>query len=100
MAPPVFPARGTQIFVEDAKVPKTDLMAFYDSCVKKWLKENPDRQLFSWQKDIVQKDAMPDSSKIYKATSEALGTPSSTKEADEAGDFASEVSQSVKEEEI
>lgn len=69
----VFPARGTQIFVEDAKVPPTNLMAFYDSCVKKWLKENPDRQLFSWQKDIVQKDAMPDGSKIYGPTDEALG---------------------------
>jgi hypothetical protein len=71
--PLVFPARGTQIFVEDAKVPPTNLMAFYDSCVKKWLKENPDRQLFSWQKDIVQKDAMPDGSKIYGPTDEALG---------------------------
>lgn len=72
--PIVFPARGTQIFVEDAKVPKDNLMSFYDSCVKKWLAQNPDRQLFSWQKDIVGKDAMPDGSKIYGPTPEALGT--------------------------
>lgn len=69
-----FPAKKVQIFVEDQNVPRENLTAFYQKLVDNWLKANPDRQRFGdYEKDIVSANAMPNGSKVYSPTPEALG---------------------------
>lgn len=72
--PLVFPAKQSQVFIPDHKVPKTMLTGFYQRIVECWLKEHPDRQQFGdYVKDIVANDAMCDGAKMYSPTNEALG---------------------------
>ena len=69
-----FPAKKVQLFVEATELPRTNLSGFYRSIVDKWLLDHPDRQQFGdYEKDIVDKSAMPNGSKVYTATDEALG---------------------------
>lgn len=69
-----FPAKKVQLFVEDTELTRTNLTGFYRTLVDNWLKANPDRQQFGdYEKDIVDKSAMPNGSKTYSPTDEALG---------------------------
>ena len=69
-----FPAKKVQIFVEDHNLPRENLTAFYQKLVDNWLKANPDRQRFGdYEKDIVDPNAMPNGSKIYVPSDDALG---------------------------
>ena len=68
-----FPAKQSQVFIGDNRVPNEHLKDFYQKAVDIWAQEHPDRQIQDWVKDIVNRDAMPDGSKYYGPTREALG---------------------------
>lgn len=68
-----FPATQAQIFLKPEKVPRENLTQFYQHCIDLWLQKNPDRQVFEWHKDICDDNAMPNGSKVYTPTPEALG---------------------------
>ena len=68
-----FPAKQSQVFIGNNRVPADHLKAFYQKAVDIWAQEHPDRQIQDWVKDIVNNDAMPDGSKYYGPTKEALG---------------------------
>lgn len=68
-----FPAKQSQVFIGDNRVPQDHLKAFYQRAVDIWAQEHPERQVTEWVKDIVNRDAMPDGSKYYGPTKEALG---------------------------
>ena len=75
-----FPAKQSQVFIGDNRVPDAHLKEFYQRAVDIWAKENPDRQIQDWVKDIVNKDAMPDGSKYYGPNKEAMTVPRVTEE--------------------
>lgn len=69
-----FPAKKVQLFVEDTELPRENLTGFYRTLVDNWFKAHPDRQQFGdYEKDIVDKSAMPNGSKIYVPSDDALG---------------------------
>jgi len=75
-----FPAKQSQVFISDHRVPGDHLKAFYQRAVDIWAKEHEDRQIQDWVKDIVDSSAMPDGAKHYGPTKEALGKTTVTEE--------------------